>query len=78
MNTNTLDTSKDLVRYKDLTRMNHWAIVLLFFGAGLSGLAFLHPSLFFFTNLFGGWSMDQDLAPLHGAFDGFVLCGDVC
>jgi len=31
MNTNTLDTSKDLVRYKDLTRMNHWAIVLLFF-----------------------------------------------
>ena len=72
MNTNTLDTSKDLVRYKDLTRMNHWAIVLLFFGAGLSGLAFLHPSLFFFTNLFGGGPWTRILHPYMGLL--MALC----
>jgi formate dehydrogenase subunit gamma len=55
-----------LRRYSDRERMNHWAIALLFFLAGLSGLAFFHPSLFFFSNLFGGGSWTRILHPFLG------------
>lgn len=55
-----------LVRYRDLTRVNHWMTVLLFMCAGLSGLAFFHPSLFFLTNLFGGGSWSRILHPFFG------------
>ncbi|MCW5653607.1 formate dehydrogenase subunit gamma [Hydrogenophaga sp.] len=55
-----------IVRYKDGDRMNHWFIALMFFLAGLSGLAFFHPSLFFFTNLFGGGQWTRILHPFLG------------
>ena len=55
-----------LLRYKDGDRMNHWFIALMFFLAGLSGLAFFHPSLFFFTNLFGGGQWTRILHPFLG------------
>lgn len=55
-----------LQRYKDGDRMNHWFIALMFVLAGLSGLAFFHPSLFFFTNLFGGGSWARILHPFMG------------
>ena len=58
--------STDLRRYKDSTRMNHWAIALLFFGAGLTGLAFFHPSMYFFTALFGGGTWSRILHPYFG------------
>ncbi len=56
----------ELRRYDDNTRMNHWAIALLFFAAGLSGLAFFHPSLFFLSNLFGGGTWSRILHPYLG------------
>jgi formate dehydrogenase subunit gamma len=59
-------SSNDLQRYDDNTRMNHWALALLFFCAGLSGLAFFHPSLYFFTGLFGGGTWTRILHPYFG------------
>jgi formate dehydrogenase gamma subunit len=59
-------SSNDLQRYDDSTRMNHWAIALLFFAAALSGLAFFHPSMYFFTNLFGGGAWTRILHPYFG------------
>jgi formate dehydrogenase subunit gamma len=56
----------DLRRYDDGTRMNHWAIVLLFICAALSGLAFFHPSMYFFTAFFGGGSWTRILHPYIG------------
>ena len=60
-----------LRRYRDATRMNHWYVVLMFIAAGLSGLAFFHPSLFFFTAFFGGGQWTRILHPFFGL--GMVL-----
>lgn len=64
-----------LQRYEDGDRMNHWFIALMFVLAGLSGLAFFHPSLFFLTNLFGGGSWTRILHPFMGVLMvlGFVI-----
>jgi formate dehydrogenase subunit gamma len=59
-------TTRYLQRYADGERMNHWAIVLLFLGAGLSGLAFFHPGLFFLSALFGGGVWARILHPFLG------------
>jgi formate dehydrogenase subunit gamma len=63
-----------LQRYKDGDRMNHWFIALMFVLAGLSGLAFFHPSLFFFSHLFGGGPWARILHPFMGVlmFVGFL------
>jgi len=58
--------SRLLQRYKDGDRMNHWFIALTFVLATLSGLAFFHPSMFFFSNLFGGGSWTRILHPVLG------------
>lgn len=58
--------SRLLERYNDRERMNHWFIALMFVLAGLSGLAFFHPSFYFFTNLFGGGQWARILHPLLG------------
>lgn len=55
-----------LQRYRDGERMNHWLIALLFFAAGLSGLAFFHPGLFFLSTLFGGGVWARILHPFLG------------
>lgn len=57
---------KMLQRYKDSDRMNHWFIVVMFFMAGLSGLAFFHPSFYFLTGLFGGGQWSRILHPFMG------------
>ncbi len=57
---------KLLKRYEDGDRMNHWVIALFFVLAGLSGLAFFHPALYFFTNLFGGGQWTRILHPFMG------------
>ena len=64
----------ELQRYGDRERMNHWVIALMFVLAGLSGLAFFHPSLFFFSHLFGGGPWARILHPFMGVlmFVGFV------
>lgn len=63
-----------LQRYKPGDRANHWFVALMFFLAGLSGLALFHPSLFFLTNLFGGGSWSRILHPFMGVlmFLGFL------
>lgn len=61
-----MSTHGELRRYDDRTRMNHWVIALLFFLAGLSGLAFFHPSLYFLSNLFGGGPWTRILHPYLG------------
>lgn len=53
-------------RFTEAERMVHWAVAFLFFAAGLSGLAMFHPSLFFFSNLFGGGSWTRILHPFMG------------
>lgn len=58
--------SRMLQRYKDGERMNHWFIALMFVLAGLSGLAFFHPSFFFLSNLFGGGPWARILHPFMG------------
>lgn len=55
-----------LQRYRDGDRMNHWFIALMFVLAGLSGLAFFHPGLFFFSALFGGGAWTRILHPFMG------------
>ncbi len=55
-----------LQRYSDGERMNHWFIALMFVLAGLSGLAFFHPSLYFLTNFFGGGAWARILHPFMG------------
>ena len=66
-----MTTVRYLRRYRDATRMNHWYVVLMFIAAGLSGLAFFHPSLFFFTAFFGGGQWTRILHPFFGL--GMVL-----
>jgi formate dehydrogenase subunit gamma len=53
-------------RYRDGTRMNHWTVAILFFCAGLSGLAIFHPALFPLSMLFGGGTWDRILHPFFG------------
>lgn len=61
-------------RYRRTERINHWIVAVLFFCAALSGLAFFHPSLFFFSALFGGGPWTRILHPFLGVLmvAGFV------
>jgi formate dehydrogenase subunit gamma len=64
-----------LQRYTDGERMTHWVVAIAFVLAALSGLAFFHPSFFFFTNLFGGGPWTRILHPLIGLvmFAAFIM-----
>lgn len=64
-----------LLRYGDRTRMNHWAVALLFLCASLSGLAVFHPALFPLSLLFGGGPWTRILHPFLGVLMvlGFAL-----
>ena len=55
-----------IVRYVYGERAAHWLLALFFFLAGLSGLAFFHPSMFWLTNLFGGGPWTKILHPFLG------------
>lgn len=66
-----MPTPRYLQRYDDGERVNHWLVALLFVLAALSGLAFFHPSLYFFSNLFGGGVWTRILHPFLGL--GMVL-----
>ena len=59
-------TIRYLRRYQDSTRLNHWFVAFMFLCAGLSGLAFFHPSLFFLTAFFGGPQWTRVLHPYMG------------
>src|SRR5262249_17969492 len=53
-------------RYVYAERASHWLLAIFFFLAGLSGLAFFHPSLFWMTNLFGGGPWTRIFHPFPG------------
>jgi formate dehydrogenase subunit gamma len=57
---------KMLNRYTDSERLTHWVVAITFVMAALSGLAFFHPSLFFFTHVFGGGPWTRILHPFIG------------
>lgn len=57
---------KYLTRYSERQRMNHWVMALTLLLAAFSGLAFFHPSLFFFSAFFGGASWTRILHPFLG------------
>ncbi len=61
-----METIRYLQRYSDSDRINHWALVILFFGAALSGLSMFHPSMFFLSALFGGGTWTRILHPFIG------------
>ena len=66
--------SRLIHRYNAGARLNHWVVAFAFVLAGLSGLAFFHPSFYFFTNLFGGGAWTRILHPFLGVlmFVGFL------
>lgn len=56
----------EIQRYTPSERTNHWAVAILFFLAGLSGLALFHPALFWLSGLFGGGVWTRILHPFLG------------
>ena len=59
--------SRTLIRrYDDRQRLNHWAIVLVFFFAFASGFALFHPSLYFLSVFVGGGQWARILHPYLG------------
>jgi formate dehydrogenase subunit gamma len=61
-----MEQTRYLRRYSDGDRINHWALVILFFCTALSGLSMFHPSLFFLSTLFGGGPWTRILHPFIG------------
>jgi formate dehydrogenase subunit gamma len=55
-----------IARYTYGERASHWLLAITFFMAGLSGLAFFHPSMFWLTSLFGGGPWTKVLHPFLG------------
>jgi formate dehydrogenase subunit gamma len=68
---------KDIQRYNANERSNHWMVAILFFLAGLSGLALFHPAMFWLTNLFGGGPWTRVLHPFLGGAMVRVVLGRV-
>jgi formate dehydrogenase subunit gamma len=62
-------------RYRDGERVNHWVVAILFVLAALSGLAFFHPSLYFFSHLFGGGPWARILHPFLGLLMALLFIG---
>ncbi|HUL42664.1 MAG TPA: formate dehydrogenase subunit gamma [Burkholderiales bacterium] len=58
--------SSFIQRYSESDRVNHWIVAISFILAGLSGLAFFHPSMFWLVNLFGGGPWARILHPFIG------------
>ena len=61
-----MEQTRYLQRYSDGDRINHWALVILFFCTALSGLSMFHPSLFFLSALFGGGPWTRIVHPFIG------------
>ncbi len=53
-------------RYTTAARINHWITAVSLILLAISGLALFHPSLFFFTGLFGGGQWTRILHPWIG------------
>lgn len=57
---------KLIQRYTGGDRVNHALLALAFILAGLTGLVFLHPSMYWLSALFGGGQWTQFLHPIFG------------
>jgi formate dehydrogenase subunit gamma len=64
--TSNREPGKTILRYNANERTNHWLVAILFFMAGLSGLALFHPAMFWLTHLFGGGPWTRILHPFFG------------
>lgn len=53
-------------RYTTAARINHWITAVSLILLAISGLALFHPSLFFFTGLFGGGQWTRIVHPWIG------------
>ena len=53
-------------RYTTAARINHWITAVSLILLAISGLALFHPSLYFFTGLFGGGQWTRILHPWIG------------
>lgn len=65
-------------RYSPAERFNHWVTALTFLLLSFSGLALFHPSMFWFTQFFGGPTWTRILHPYIGvllflSFPGLAL-----
>jgi formate dehydrogenase subunit gamma len=69
---------KEILRYTANQRTNHWLVAILFFMAGLSGLALFHPALFWLSNLFGGGPWTRILHPFMGVLMFLLFLGWWC
>jgi formate dehydrogenase subunit gamma len=70
--------SKLIVRYGPMDRLNHWITALAFLMLAFSGLALFHPSMFWFSQFFGGPVWTRILHPFVGvamflSFSGLAL-----
>ncbi|MDD5036868.1 MAG: formate dehydrogenase subunit gamma [Methylococcaceae bacterium] len=58
--------TKHIQRYDPLERANHWVTAITFILLAFSGLALFHPSLFWFSQFFGGGTWTRILHPFLG------------
>lgn len=64
-----------VVRYRGITRFNHWITAACMIALLLSGAAFFHPSLFWLSKLFGGGQMTRWIHPWIGVLLFFSFLG---
>ncbi|MFT7723559.1 MAG: formate dehydrogenase subunit gamma [Roseateles sp.] len=64
-----------VVRYRGLTRLNHWVTAACMVLLLLSGAAFFHPALFGLTQLFGGGQATRWIHPWIGVVLFFSFLG---
>ncbi len=67
--------SRLIQRYGPMERLNHWITAITFLLLAFSGLALFHPSMFWFTQFFGGPVWTRILHPFIGLlmFISFML-----
>lgn len=61
-----MNASKTIQRYKASERFNHWITAITFLMLSFSGLALFHPSMFWFSQFFGGGTWTRILHPYLG------------
>ena len=71
-------SSNTVDRYNPLERLNHWITAITFLMLTFSGLALFHPSMFWFSQFFGGGTWTRILHPFIGvlmfvSFSGLAL-----
>jgi formate dehydrogenase subunit gamma len=74
----TRHSPKPIARYSPSERFNHWLTAITFLMLAFSGLALFHPSMFWFTQFFGGPTWTRILHPYIGvlmfvSFSGLAL-----